>query len=312
MAPRLSPIVVQRIEDALLDPGVTINHEYIKTIARTYLKPPTGGQIRVVTPDMDAAMMLVLDQFPWFYQDELKEFLFEAFDIDICLSTVRNALHRIKYTRKKIRVEVAQRNERLRSIWLNSLQTFAADQLIFVDESGSDERTGDRLYGYAKSGTKAVVSRWLSHRERVSVLPAYTVDGYIASTTFVGTCNGDIFEDFIIEQLLPLCNPYPQPRSVIVMDNASIHHSNRDHIEAAYHRKGVWIRYLPPCSPDFNPIEESFNDLKAFIRRYYRKYRGSFRDYQGFLEWAIRKTGTGSRASSRAKAQFIHSGIRGI
>jgi transposase len=68
-----------------------------------------------------------------------------------------------------------------------------------------------------------VVRRWLSSRERVSVLPAYTIEGYIAAKTFYGTCTGEIFEDFIVDQLLPLCNPYPGPRSVIIMDNASVH-----------------------------------------------------------------------------------------
>ncbi|PMD13788.1 hypothetical protein NA56DRAFT_584950, partial [Hyaloscypha hepaticicola] len=64
-------------------------------------------------------------------------------------------------------------------------------------------------------------------RERVSVLPAYTIKGYIHSITFSGTCTADIFEDFIIDELLPLYNPYPGPRSVIIMDNTSVHQSRQ-------------------------------------------------------------------------------------
>ena len=108
-----------------------------------------------------------------------------------------------------------------------------------MDESGSDDRTGDRQYRWAESGARAVVQRWLANKDRVSVLLAYTIKGYITATTFYGTCTAQIFEDFIIDQVLPLCNPYPGPRSVILMDNAAIHHSRREVIVAACRRRGV-------------------------------------------------------------------------
>ena len=95
------------------------------------------------------------------------------------------------------------------------------------------------------------------------MLAAYTIDGYIKALVFDGTCDGDIFEGFIIDQVLPLCNPYPNPRSVIILDNASVYYSNRQNIEAVYRRHSVLLRFLSPYSPDFNPIKESFIDLKA-------------------------------------------------
>ncbi len=84
-----------------------------------------------------------------------------------------------------------------------------------------------------------MVHRWLENKERVSVLPAYTIKGYITATTFYGTCTGQIFENFIIEQLLPLYNPYPGPCSVIIMDNALVHYSNQDRIIKTTRRRGV-------------------------------------------------------------------------
>lgn len=115
-------------------------------------------------------------------------------------------------------------------------------------------------------------------------MPAYTVEGYIASTTFEGTCIAQIFEDFIIDQVLLLCNEYPNPRSVIVLDNASIYHKQRGNLEAVCLERGVMLRFLPLYSPDFNPIEESFTDLKAYIRRWYRKERKNHTIYQDFLK----------------------------
>ena len=96
------------------------------------------------------------------------------------------------------------------------------------------------------------------------------------------------------------------------MDNASIHHSFIDQIRIACEARGVRILCLPPYSPDFNPIEESFNDLKSYIRRWYRSKRQGFETYQDFFEWAIRKTGTREDGARRARAHFRHSGVHGV
>jgi hypothetical protein len=56
-----------------------------------------------------------------------------------------------------------------------------------------------------------------------SVLPAMTVDGYIACDLYHGDVDDERFINFIQHNVIPLCTPFPGPRSVIVMDNASIH-----------------------------------------------------------------------------------------
>jgi transposase len=71
------------------------------------------------------------------------------------------------------------------------------------------------------------------------------------------------FEDFI-EQLLPFMGTGPEPKSVLAMDNASIHHTER--IEQMCRDAGVKLVYLLPYSPDLNLIEEFFVELKAFIK----------------------------------------------
>lgn len=102
---------------------------------------------------------------------------------------------------------------------------------------------------------------------------------------------------------------YPASRSVLFLDNASSHHKNIDIIKRACRAKGVWLRFLPPYSPDFNPIEESFHDLKACIRRNYRRERRNHTSYQSFLEWAVRERGTGEEAQRRARGHFRNAGI---
>jgi transposase len=95
------------------------------------------------------------------------------------------------------------------------------------------------------------------------MLTAYTIDRYIKALVFNGTYDGDIFKGFIINQVVPLYNPYPGPRSVIILDNASVYYINQQNIKDVYRRHGILVRFLPPYSPDFNPIKESFTNLKA-------------------------------------------------
>jgi hypothetical protein len=75
---------------------------------------------------------------------------------------------------------------------------------------------------------------------------------------------------------MPLCSPYPGPLSILVLNNARIHHN--DDILALTDHFGILIEYLPPYSPDLNPIEEAFSQIKHFIwwhKDYYSRTQGN-------------------------------------
>jgi transposase len=94
-----------------------------------------------------------------------------------------------------------------------------------------------------------------------------------------------IFEDFL-EQLLPLCGKWLEPKLVLVMDNASFHHIERI-TQMCYDAK-VKLVYLPPYSLDLNPIKEFFVELKAFIKWKWYIYEGNLEQGFGkFLEWCV-------------------------
>ena len=98
---------------------------------------------------------------------------------------------------------------------------------------------------------------------------------------FQGSTDTAVFEDFI-EQLLHHCGRWPEPKSVLIMDNASFHHSTR--IEQLCREAGVKLLYLPPYSPDLNPIEEFFTELKMFIKRNWQRYTDDpGQDFKAFL-----------------------------
>jgi len=122
-------------------------------------------------------------------------------------------------------------------------------------------------------GRRAVEQVPFERGDRWSILPALSLDGYIAVRAISGSVDGGEFFDFVVEDVLPRMEPYPSRRSVLVMDNCSIHKS--DALRQAVDAAGCLLLFIPAYSPDLNPIEESFNVVKAYLRRHWRGFQDS-------------------------------------
>lgn len=94
-------------------------------------------------------------------------------------------------------------------------------------------------------------------------------DGFILSRIFKGLTDGAFFESFI-KQLLQHYGRWPELKSVLTIDNASFYYSDR--VRQLCSDIGIKLLYLPPYSPDFNPIEEFFFELKAYIKKVWSAY----------------------------------------
>jgi transposase len=99
------------------------------------------------------------------------------------------------------------------------------------------------------------------HRKTTTLVAGLRMTGMVAPMVLDGPINGDWFEAYVTQVLVPDL----QPGDVVIMDNLSSHKraSVRERIEAA----GATLRFLPPYSPDFNPIEKAFSKLKAMLRK---------------------------------------------
>ena len=103
--------------------------------------------------------------------------------------------------------------------------------------------------------------------QRVSAIAAISTNGLLDCYTVAASVTSNEFMDFITSSLLPILQPFDgvNAHSVVVMDNASIHHVDEviDKIEST----GSIVQFLPPYIPDLNPIEEAFSKVKANLRK---------------------------------------------
>ena len=141
---------------------------------------------------------------------------------------------------------------------------YTAQQVVFVDESSVNETTGQRRWGWSDIGSRTLLISTLHGQQRWTILPALSLDGYICSTIVPEGFNGNQFVDFIRDHLLPVMQPFPAERSVVIMDNCAIHHSEA--VQLLCLEAGVRLEFLPPYSPWLNPIEKTFSVLKAWLR----------------------------------------------
>jgi transposase len=219
--------------------------------------------------------------------DEQQDFLLDEYDIQASPATIHRVLEKHRWSRKIVAKHAAERSEPLRCMWRARQKQWDIEQLVCLDESACNERTGDRRRGWSPINTPCTARYSIKRSERWSILPALSVDGYIARRIYQGAITSELFEDFLQNDVLPKCTPYPGPRSIIIMDNASIHRTER--VQQLCATAGVILEYLPPYSPDFNPIEQSFKVLKAWIKRHADE-ACIFEEFGYFLLFAIEES----------------------
>jgi len=139
---------------------------------------------------------------------------------------------------------------------------------VWLDETGTDKRDQLRKYGYAFRGVTPVYHRLLRRGDRINAIAAITSSGLLAVELTKATVNGDNFFDFIRSTLIPLMRPFDgvSPHSVLIMDNCSVHHVNE--VREVLQQAGIIVLFLPPYSPDLNPLEEAFSYIKQYLRKH--------------------------------------------
>jgi hypothetical protein len=154
-----------------------------------------------------------------FLCDEMAAFLCDESDVTVSVCSIGRALASIGWTKKVTRRIANERNADLRGFYLHKLSELRSYQLVYIDESACDNRVGYRRTGWSPVGIAPVEIARFHHDHRHQILPVYTQEGVLLSRVYLGSTDGELFEDFI-EQLLHHCRPHPESNSVLIMDNA--------------------------------------------------------------------------------------------
>jgi transposase len=141
-------------------------------------------------------------------------------------------------------------------------------RLVFVDEMGANTSLYP-LYAYSPRGRRAYAEVPRNRGKNTTLLASITVEGMGPCVAVEGTITSAVFEVYVEQVLVPTL----RSGQAVVLDNLSAHKSER--VRELVEGRGCDLLFLPPYSPDLNPIEEAFSKIKALLRRAEARSRGA-------------------------------------
>ena len=150
-------------------------------------------------------------------------------------------------------------NEEKRIEYQKVIKDIPKEKLVYIDESGI-ELTICKDRGWSKRGEKLLGKKSGKYYERRNIIAGHVNRKSLETMIFNGSCNTQLIEAWVEQFLIKELNP----GQVVIMDNASFHKSQRirDLIESV----GCRLIFLPPYSPDLNPIEKFWANMKRWIK----------------------------------------------
>ena len=158
------------------------------------------------------------------------------------------------------RKEVVPDVREKRNEWEKKISQTDADKLVFLDESGVNINM-TRHYGRAVGKKRAVDNTPENTPTNTTILSSIRLNGKSAYTTYQGGTTGDRFVDYLEKVLIPTLHE----GDIVVMDNMRSHHVKK--VAEVLRKANIDFLYLPPYSPDFNPIEKMWSKIKSFLRK---------------------------------------------
>ena len=147
-----------------------------------------------------------------------------------------------------------------RTVWSKMQRTMHANPLVFLDESGVNTNL-TRRYGRTKGKVRVKDSAPLNTPKVTTIVSSVRLDGTTVPKFLSGAMNGSMFLDCIQHELVPSLHA----GDLVIMDNLRCHKVKS--VKETIQQTGAQLLYLPPYSPDFNPIEMMWSKLKAILRK---------------------------------------------
>lgn len=162
---------------------------------------------------------------------------------------------------KKRSLGADERDEFLRAAWRKLVcEEIDAGRLVFVDEMGSNTALAP-LFAWARRVERAYAKAPRNRGKNTTLLASMSAEGMGACLAVAGSATKAVFESYVERVLAPSLFA----GQVVVMDNLSAHKGER--VRELVEARGCEVLFLPPYSPDLNPIEEAFSKVKGLLRR---------------------------------------------
>ncbi|MEZ5888763.1 MAG: IS630 family transposase [Paracoccaceae bacterium] len=226
---------------------------------------PRGGDKRSHRVEAHAASILALiGETPDITLAEIVAHLLEQHDLTVAPSTVWRLLdrHGLSFKKKTAHAAEQQRADvwRRRLAWFEAQPELEPERLVFIDETGASTKMA-RRYGRAARGERCRASVPHGHWKTTTFVGALRHDRMTAPMVLDGPMNGAAFQAYVEQVLAPTL----RPGDIVVLDNLPAHKPAA--VRQAIEHTGAELQFLPPYSPDFNPIEMAFAKLKAWLNK---------------------------------------------
>ena len=199
---------------------------------------------------------------------------------------------------KKRSLAAGERDEFLRAAWRALVcGEIDAGRLVFVDEMGSNVSLSV-LYAWSRRGERAHAKAPRNWGKNVTLLASMGSDGVGPCLAVEGATTRGVFEVYLERVLAPTL----EPGQVVVMDNLSAHKGGR--VREILEARGCELLYLPPYSPDLNPIEQAFSKVKGLMRKAGARTRGALVEAMGRALEAV--------SAQDVRGFFGHCGYRSV
>lgn len=147
-----------------------------------------------------------------------------------------------------------------RQAWFDNQPDLDPERLIFIDETGVDTKMA-RRFGRSPRGERCLAAVPHGHWKTTTFTAGLRLNGITAPFILEGPMDGDGFLAYVKQVLVPTL----KPGDIVIADNLPAH--KVPGVQKAIENAGASLHYLPPYSPDFNPIEKAFAKLKAYLRK---------------------------------------------
>ncbi len=167
----------------------------------------------------------------WSYQNEMLYYLFDDWSLIVALFTLFNALKIIKINRKCLKRKTLKCSQKCRNLYFLDVSQFTHEMLMSLNESAVNEHMMHRKRDWALYDISSRIIRSVKRSERWSILSIYCSDDILIKHIHQRDIFEARFEWFLTNKILSRCNRFSESKSMLILDNASVHHTQMNDVD---------------------------------------------------------------------------------